>query len=282
MATADKGVPDAGFAYDAVELDRAANAAAKPTALAEPTIFYQQQGGALTEQVDVFVRYRGRPRSGRVDLEVTGKHYTRDLRVGADFGEERVSLEVPEFAAHTGAHLTVTVDGRTAHFPETLEPQKKWTLYLVPHVHLDVGYTDYQAKVAAIQSRILDEAMDLTAKHPEFRFSTDGEWNLEQYLKSRAPAEQQRVLEAIKREQLYVPAQYANVLTGFPTAETLIRSLYPSANFSREHGTPLNYANITDVPSYSWSYASVLAAAGILTLQRRATTTVRQCCCRDI
>jgi alpha-mannosidase len=263
VATADKGVPDAGFAYDAVELDRAAHAAATPTALAEPTIFYQQQGGALTERVDVFVRYQGHPRSGNVDLEVAGKHYTRDLHAGLDFGEERVSLEVPEFAAHTAAHLAVTLDGRTVHFPETLEPQKKWTLYLVPHVHLDVGYTDYQAKVAAIQSRILDEAMDLTAKHPEFRFSTDGEWNLEQYLKSRAPAEQQRVLEAIQRQQLYVPAQYANVLTGFPTAETLIRSLYPSANFSREHGTPLNYANITDVPSYSWSYASVLAAAGI-------------------
>ena len=59
------------------------------------------------------------------------------------------------------------------------------------------------------------------------------------------------------------PAQSANLLTGFPTAETLIRSLYPSANFSRMHGTPFNYANITDVPSYSWSYASILASAGI-------------------
>ncbi|HEX6772475.1 MAG TPA: glycoside hydrolase family 38 C-terminal domain-containing protein, partial [Acidobacteriaceae bacterium] len=263
VATAAKGVPDAGFAYDAVELDRVANAAAKPTAVVEPTIFYQQHGDALAEQVDVFVHYGRHAHRGKVDLEVAGKHYTRDLPAGADFGEARVSLDVPEFVARTAAHLTVTLDGRMAHFQQTLEPAKKWTLYLVPHVHLDVGYTDYQAKVAAIQSRILDEAMDLTAKHPEFRFSTDGEWNLEQYLKSRTPAEQQRVLGAIKHEQLYVPAQYANLLTGFPTAETLIRSLYPSANFSREHGTPLNYANITDVPSYSWSYASVLAAAGI-------------------
>jgi hypothetical protein len=63
-----------------------------------------------------------------------------------------------------------------------------------------------------------------------------------------------------------VPAQYANLLTGLPTAEVLIRSLYPSANFSRIHQTPFDYANITDVPSYSWSYASILAAAGIHTL----------------
>ncbi|MGH9344945.1 MAG: glycoside hydrolase family 38 C-terminal domain-containing protein, partial [Terriglobia bacterium] len=54
-----------------------------------------------------------------------------------------------------------------------------------------------------------------------------------------------------------------DLLTGFPTAEALIRSLYMSADFSRLHGTPFNYASIADVPSYSWSYASILAAAGI-------------------
>jgi len=68
-------------------------------------------------------------------------------------------------------------------------------------------------------------------------------------------------MDAIKGEFLFIPAQYSNELTGFPTAETLIRSLYPSANYAREHGTPFNYANITDVPSYSWSYASILASA---------------------
>lgn len=263
VATADKGVPDAGFVYDAVELDRSPHFAAGATATVAPTIFYTKQGPLLSERVDVFVRYSGHPRAGEIDLAIAGKHNRHPLRAGADFGEERVSLDVPEFQADTAAELTVKLDGRTEHFAEKLEPQKKWTLLLVPHVHLDVGYSDYQAKVSAIQSRILDEAMDLTAKHPEFRFSTDGEWNVEQYLKTRTPEEQQRVIRAIQYEQLFVPAQTANLLTGFPTAETLIRSLYPSANFSRLHKTPFNYANITDVPSYSWSYASILASAGI-------------------
>lgn len=263
VATQDKGVPDAGFVYDAVELDRTPHFAAEPTALVEPTIFYKKNGNQLSEQVNVFVRYGGHPRSGQVDMVVAGKHYHQALRAGSDFGEERVSLDLPEFPAHTQAGLAIQLDGHTTHSAEMLQPQKKWTLFLVPHVHLDVGYSDYQAKVSAIQSRILDEAMDLTAKHPEFRFSTDGYWNLEQYLKTRTPEEQQRVFRAIQRKQLFIPAQTANLLTGFPTAETLIRSLYPSANFSRVHGTPFNYANITDVPSYSWSYASILASAGI-------------------
>lgn len=146
---------------------------------------------------------------------------------------------------------------------QIIDPQRKWTLFLVPHVHLDVGFTDYQAKVTSIQSRIIDEAMALSDKHPGFRFSLDGEWPLEKFLETRNLTERHRVIAAIQKQQLFVPAQYANLLTGYPTAETLIRSLYPSANFSRLHHTPFNYANITDVPSYSWSYASILAAAGI-------------------
>lgn len=262
-AVGDAGVPDAGFNYDAVALETADALPASVEAHAEPTIFYQQKEAGLEERVDVFVRTAERARSGNVDLEIGGKNSTQPLKGGEDFGEERVEFLVPEFGAATQAQMTVALGGHAEHFAETLTPAKKWTLFMIPHVHLDVGYTDYQAKVSAIQSRVLDEAMDLEAKHPAFRFSTDGEWNLEQFLASRSAAERDRVTEAIRKEQIYIPAQSSNVLTGFPTAETLIRSLYPSADFSREHGTPYNYANITDVPSYSWSYASVLAAAGI-------------------
>ena len=263
VATAAKGVPDAGFNYDAVELDRMENLPPATSASVEPTIFYTGHGSTLDERVDVFVRYSQRPHKGRVELSIAGHTDTHSLRGDQDFGEERVSFNVPEFGADTQATVRVNMNGHATYAQETLQPQKKWTLFLVPHVHLDIGYTDYQAKVAAIQSRILDEAMDLTGKHPDFRFSTDGDWNLEQFLKTRTPAEKERIVSAIREQKIFVPAQSSNLLTGFPTAETLIRSLYPSADFSRTHGTPFNYANITDVPSYSWSYASILAAAGI-------------------
>jgi hypothetical protein len=263
VSTSDKGVPDAGFNYDAIELQHIDAMSAATTAHAEPTIFFQKQGASTDERVDVFVRYDQRPRSGRVQFAIAGPTFTNPLRGDQDFGEERVSFNVPEFGADAQAQVTVDVNGHKTNVQETLQPQKKWTLFLVPHVHLDVGYTDYQAKVSAIQSRILDEAIDLAAQHPAFRFSTDGEWNLDQFLQSRTPEEKERIIQAIKLQKIYLPAQSCNVLTGFPTAETLIRSLYPSAGFSRAHGTPFNYANITDVPSYSWSYASILAAANV-------------------
>lgn len=252
--------------YDAIELDSEVEGHLLGGASAEilPTVFYRRVQGRLDEIVDVIIcSSKSMGLGSDVDLVIAGKHYREEYREDQDFGEHKFEFMVPEFSIHTRARLTWKVLNHTLQKEEVITPKKKWTIFLVPHIHLDVGYTDYQAKVAAIQSRVIDEAMGLTAQHPDFRFSLDGEWPLEQFLKTRTPAEQQRAITAIQKQHLFIPAQYANLLTGFPTAETMIRSLYDSANFSREHGTPFNYANITDVPSYSWSYASVLAAAGI-------------------
>jgi len=263
---AEKFVPEASLTYDAIELDSSeANVDPRHSSIRiVPTIFYQQQQGRLVELVECVVRYTSTPTPGAaVDLSIDGHQDHLPIAEDQDFGEQKLQFALPRFPAHTRVQLRWNLDGYHQHREETIDPAKQWTLFLVPHIHLDIGYTDYQAKVAAIQSRVIDEALQLTAQHPDFRFSLDGEWSLEEFLKTRTPAEQQRAIAAIQKQQLFVPAQYASLLTGFPTAELLIRSLYPSQKTSRLHATPFNYANITDVPSYSWSYASVLAAAGI-------------------
>ena len=60
-----------------------------------------------------------------------------------------------------------------------------------------------------------------------------------------------------------MPAQYCNLLTGYASLETLYRSLYNSKAFSSKYGLPFVYANITDVPTYSGSYPSILASSGV-------------------
>lgn len=273
QAVEDAEVPGGRIAYDAVSLSRDTTGFREGASSAEivPTVFYKQRGAGLDELragldelVDVYVRYGCAAKAGSdVDLTVGGQHYHQALRDHQDFGEEKVEFAVAEFAAKTRANVAWSVGGRREHFETAISPEKKWTLYLAPHIHLDVGYSDYQAKIAAIHSHAIDEAMDMMAAHPDFRFSLDGAWPLEQFMKTRTPEQQARAIDAIRKQQLFVPANYANLLTGFPTAETLIRSLYPSARYSKEYGSPFNYATITDVPSWSWSYASVLAAAGV-------------------
>ncbi len=262
----DDAVAGAGLTYDAIELDRApaSELPGASSAAIVPTVFYAGRTGSLRELVDVYIRSSRRfGADASATLTISGSRLTEPLRDGGDFGEAKTEFSVPEFAAGTVAHLAWKTGGRRFRKNVTIDPAKKWTLLVAPNIHLDVGYSDYQPKVAAIQTRAMDEAMDFARRDPGFCYSVDGSWDLDQFMKTRSAADRQRLIEAMRSRQLFVPAQYAELLTGFPTAEALIRSLYTSANFSRQHGTSFNYASITDVPSYSWSYASILAAAGI-------------------
>ena len=266
LEQAEEAVPEASLNYDAIELDSIPDNGATPASAVQmiPTIFFRQQAGEMFEGVDVFIRHPRRLTPGsNAELTLSRQNYRSALNGGYDFGDEKAEFWVREFDPQTEAVLTLTTKKGKQHYKQTISPAKKWTVFVVPHIHLDVGYSDYQAKVAAIHSRAIGEAMDMVKEHPEYRFSLDGEWSLEQFLATSSAAQNERAIDSIKEQKLFVPAQYANLLTGITSTETLIRSLYPSARISSKFGSPLNYASITDVPSYSWSYASILASAGI-------------------
>ncbi len=255
-----------GIFYDAIELTRDTERRHSPSevvASADPTIFYKSKEGRLMEQVDVFVRLGERPRKGQVTLIIDGNRYTQALQTEREFGEQRVEFEVPEFTSAKKGEVVVLVNGRSRRFAQELIPGKKWNLFVVPNEHLDVGYSDYQPKVAEIQSRAVDEAIDMIHKNQDFRFTLDGSWIAEQFLAGRSSEQAQHFWQLVQEKKIFLPAQYASNLTGFPTVENLVRSLYASHRYFLEHGGSFDHANITDVPSYSWSYASVLAAAGL-------------------
>ena len=103
----------------------------------------------------------------------------------------------------------------------------------------------------------------MIGKHPDFRYSPDAFWSVEQFMRGRSKEQDQKMFDLVAQKKLFVPAQFASNATGFPSLEDTIRSLYPSYQFHLKHGGDFDYANITDVPSCSWSYASVMAAAGL-------------------
>ena len=267
-ATSLEGTPagDSGVVYDALELDQDQTARLNTRTIQAhvvPTIYYRKVDGQDRELVDVFVNYWTRPVTGAVRLSVAGVSFSQPLPTDRDFGQARVEFSVPEFTHPVRAKVAVALNHQRQQWVEPITAAKKWTILVVPNEHLDVGFTDYQAKVAEVHSRVIEEAMELIRQHPDFRFSLDGYWEIEQFLDGRSAAQRQQLDQMVADRKLFVPAQYASLLTGFPTAETMIRSLYPSFAFSQQHHSPFDYANITDVPSYSWSYASVLADAGL-------------------
>jgi hypothetical protein len=213
--------------------------------------------------VSVTLRWRGLAPRGSVSLSLGRWSETSMLALVREFGEQRLEFDVPEFAAGADARVTVKAQGRDYKFNQTVSPARKWTVYLVPHEHLDVGYSDFQTKLAELHSRVIDEALDLNREHPEFRFTLDGYWQARHFLEGRSEDEKRKFYDAVRERKIFVPAQHSVILTGFPTGEALIRSFYGARKLSREDGGPWDAANITDVPSYSWAYASILAASGL-------------------
>lgn len=252
-----------GLVYDAISFAQDAEKMYRRgavSALAVPTIFYRQTPDGLDEVVDVFASlHEGAKARGQVKLSVDGHELTKLLAIEGEFGEQRLRFDIPEWQGSVAA--SVTVDGRR--FPLELTAAKKWTLDIVPQEHLDVGFTDYRAKVAELQSESVDGVLDIERTHPEFRWSLDGAWIAQRYLASRSPARQQEFLNAIRNGGIVLPPQFANQHTGVASLEDLIRSLYPAHRLASEDHLSVGAANITDVPSYSWSYASILHDAGI-------------------
>ncbi len=272
LAVVDSQAPDSGasspiqtVAYDFISLSadsHATYAKGAVTANVIPTIYYRQKGEHLVEEVDAFVHFNRAVPAGHATLLLNDARYAADIPATGDAGEERLEFEVPEWQGNATAQLDISAGTHHA-FKVPLTAERKWTIFVVPHTHVDIGYTDYQGKVAEAQANTLVEAAAMIEQHPDFRFATDGSWNLQQLLETRSKAQRDQILGLIRTHKIGMPADYFNLLTGYASLETLYRSLYYSKSLSREFSLPFDYATTTDVPSYTGAYPSVLASSGI-------------------
>jgi hypothetical protein len=258
------GDGDSVLVYDALRLSQEPAARpAPPQVTVETTPLYIEREGHLRELTAVTVTLEQKVSRGEVVLALGKDTFRERLSGTRDFGQQRFEFAIPELAGKTPALLTLNVNGKVHKFPISLEPKRKWTLYIVPHTHLDIGFTDYQAKAAEVQNRNVDKVLDEMEQNPEVRYSIDGSWVVQNYLASRSEATRKRFFKLVHEGKLTVPVQYASLLTGYASLEVLIRSAFYSYQLHRDFGIPFDYANITDVPSYSWSYPSILGALGV-------------------
>jgi hypothetical protein len=252
-----------GLIYDALELaqDRTEHYSKQSfTAQVEPTIFYRESKTGLAEVVDVFIAMSNPLGHESIDVRIAGHSFHKAIPTTNDFGEARFTLDVPEW---TGSTEAVVHLGKLS-ASVNVEPAKKWTIALIPHEHLDVGFTDYPAKVAELHSQSVDQAMGLIKKTPDFHWTLDGSWVADQYLNGRSSEAREQFLQHVRDGTIVIPPEFANQHTGNASWEGLARSLYGQRTLAREYKLPTaDAAQIVDVPSYTWSYASVLHDAGI-------------------
>ncbi|MEV5410194.1 hypothetical protein AB0K60_15335 [Thermopolyspora sp. NPDC052614] len=246
------------------EADRGAHApSVVPGALAADLVatpLYVEREGEPQELIELTVTVpAGHAWPKTALVRMGGREETLGLeRDGRAFGQVRVRFPVPEWDGEITAE--VLVDGRPLG-RRTLRAARKWTLHLIPHVHLDVGFTDTQGKILELHSRNLDRA--LAAADGDFAFSVDGSMIVREYLATRSPGRAARVLAALRDGRMAVNAFDSLFLSGVAGLEEIYRAAYGAARLREEHGVPVTYANLTDVPSYSVALPSILRALGI-------------------
>src|SRR5262249_16914827 len=138
-----------------------------------PLPLYVLRDGQLCELIDLVLADIGDLGALQVQVTIGEHHYHRKIPP-AQLGDRRIRLSVPAFDQPTSPTAGGVGDSHTITWSGTVTARRRWTVHVIPHVHLDVGYTDYQAKVIELHNRNVERALAICRNTPDYAFSIDG------------------------------------------------------------------------------------------------------------
>lgn len=148
-------------------------------------------------------------------------------------------------------------------------PAQKWKVYVLPHSHVDIGYTNVQEKVLKIHMNNIDEAIKIaerTKNYPEearFKWNTEAFWVVDRYLAQADENKKKTFWEAVKKEWINIDAAYGNINTSVTDSRQLVQMFHTAIKTARQHGVDIHTMLQVDVPGASWGLASQTAITGI-------------------
>ncbi len=195
---------------------------------------------------------------------------SEDRPVKLAFGRQTFEISVPAVDAAKTVELQLTTGSRSLlKKPVTLQPVRKIDVYLLPHSHVDIGYTELQAEVEKKQNQNIETGLRLgreSANYPigsAFKWNVEVLWPVENYLRAATPQKRAEFIEAVKSGRVGLDAFYCNILTGLCRPEELLQLMRYATQLSELCGVPIESAMISDVPGYTWSLVAAMAQAGV-------------------
>jgi len=215
-----------------------------------------------------------------INLEVANIGSAGDLVIDGDIrwsgriepGTQTISVLIPQVKAPRQIALKLTFGDQVLHQTIAVKPVRPWTVHLLSHSHVDIGYTGLQPEVAAMHRRNFFDALAVdreTASFPadaRLRFNVEATWTLDNLLRDGTPAEISQVVNALKSGKFDCSASYCNGLTAVMRPEELIRTNAFSLALKKRLGISLPTASQTDIPGATWGVVAALHQAGVRNL----------------
>ena len=187
-------------------------------------------------------------------------------------GTSSITILLPEggaVAKDCQVVITLRSGSRTLSRSVTVPPKRQWTIYLFPHSHVDIGYTNPQDVVEKIHLRNMDVGIELgqaAAGYPEGArhvWNNEVGWPVESWLKQATPERKQAFIEAVKKGQIGLSASYLNLNTSVASDEELMRFFAFSRELRRLTGAPIDTMCQFDIPGLSWGIVQAAAQNGV-------------------
>jgi hypothetical protein len=217
------------------------------------------------QPITVALRHYGAPSKARLKVEGT-----EPVEVSLD--APRLSLErmIPWSATNREVRVEVEVDSKPAAASTvTVKPARKLTVYVLPHSHTDIGYTEIQTEIEKRQVQNLIDGMAAakrTAGYPEgsrFVWNVEVLWAADLYQQRLSAQQKQDLLDAVKSGQVAMDGMYLNELTALCRPEELVRLFKYATHMSQVTGVKIDSLMISDVPGYTWGTVTAMTQAGI-------------------
>jgi alpha-mannosidase len=185
-------------------------------------------------------------------------------------GSQTIEEEMPAVDANKEMRMAVEVGGKTvASRTIMVTPVRPWEIFLLPHSHVDIGYTALQSDVEKKQNSNIETGLRLakaTADYPagsRFKWNVEVLWPVDNYLRDCSADKREEFVAAVRAGQIGLDAFYGNILTGLCRPEELLNLMGYATRLSQACGVPIESAMISDVPGYTWSTVSAMAQAGV-------------------
>ena len=230
-----------------------------------PLHVLQDQNGRRVQKVQFKIRHIGEPT--RATLQVEGESPAEVLLRKVS---EAIDLSVPAVSQKKQVRVTVAAAGRLLDERlVTLKPIRPLTIFILPHSHTDVGYTEIQTAVGKKHVDHLLKGMEYAAKtadYPEgarFVWNVENLWAADLFLRRLSPQKQRAFLEAVRKGRVALNGMYLNTLTGLCRPEELLRLFREAPRLAERTGVPIEAAMISDIPGSTWGTITALTQAGI-------------------